>query len=83
MNFLLLLIALYGFKQLLVGARSGYAFSLLLAASGVFAFLVHSYFLLAGRPEFNLPVSPAVLVVTFVVSLVQGALAIRSAFQQI
>jgi hypothetical protein len=40
-NFLLLLVALFGFKQLLQGARSGYMFSLLLAASGVFAFSIH------------------------------------------
>ncbi len=76
-NFLLLLVALFGFKQLLQEARNGYMFSLLLAASGVFAFSIHSYFILTGHPEFTLPVSLAVLVLTLIVSLAQGYLALK------
>jgi hypothetical protein len=76
-NFLLLLVALFGFKQLLQGARNGYMFSLLLAVSGVFAFSIHSYFILTGHPEFTLPVSLAVLVLTLIVSLAQGFLALK------
>ena len=76
-NFLLLLVVLFGFKQLLQGARNGYMFSLLLAASGVFAFSIHSYFILTGHPEFTLPVSLAVLFLTLIVSLAQGFLAFK------
>lgn len=76
-NFLLLLVVLFGFKQLLQGARNGYVFSLLLAASGVFAFSIHSYFILTGHPEFTLPVSLAVLVLTLIISLPQGFLALK------
>ena len=76
-NFLLLLVTLFGFKQLLQGARSGYMFSLLLAASGVFAFSIHSYFIMTGHPEFTLPLSLAVLALALIVSLAQGFLALK------
>lgn len=77
MNFLLMLIALIGFRQLLLDSRRGYLFSLLLASAGVFAFLIHGYFILTGHPEFMLPVSMGLLVVILVVSLIQGVLALR------
>ena len=76
-NFLLLFVALFGFRQLLEGARSGVAFSLLLAGAGVFAFCIHSYFILTGHPEFTLPVSLAILVLTLIVSIAQGILALK------
>ncbi len=72
LNFLLLLVALFGFRRVLLGARGGQWFALLLGAAGVFAFAIHSYFiLLAGRPEFTLPASLALLGLTLIVSLVQ------------
>ena len=71
LNFLLLLVALFGFRQVLLGARGGQWFSLLLGVAGVFAFSIHSYFILAGRPEFTLPASLALLGVTLIVSLIQ------------
>ena len=71
LNFLLLLVALFGFRQVLLGARSGRWFSLLLGAAGVFAFSIHSYFILTGRPEFTLPASLALLGLILIVSLVQ------------
>jgi hypothetical protein len=74
-NFVLLVVALYGFKQVVQGTRAGLWFSLILAASGVFTFAIHSYFLLTGHPEFRLPVSLAVLALTLVVSLAQACLA--------
>jgi hypothetical protein len=71
LNFLLLLVALFGYRQILSGARGGQWFSLLLGAAGVFAFSIHSYFILAGRPEFTLPASLVLLWLTLIVSLVQ------------
>ncbi|MBI5828065.1 MAG: hypothetical protein HZB20_00645, partial [Chloroflexi bacterium] len=53
----LYLVALWGFRQLVHGARSGYALSLGLAAGGVLAFDIHGYYLLTGHPEFTLPAS--------------------------
>ena len=77
LNFLLLLAALFGFKKVLQGARSGKWFSLLLAGAGIFAFSIHGYFILAGRPEFTLPASIALLVLILIVSLVQGFLTLK------
>jgi hypothetical protein len=71
LNFLLLLVALLGFRQVLLDTRASRWFSLLLGAAGVFAFSVHSYFILAGRPEFTLPASLVLLGLTLIVSLVQ------------
>jgi hypothetical protein len=68
---------LVGLHQLVQGKRAGYVFSLILAASGVFAFTVHTYFLCQGRPEFDLPASKIVLGATLIVSLVQGYVAYR------
>ena len=77
LNFLLLLVAFWGFRQLLQSTKSGYVFSLALAAAGVFAFSIHSYFILTGHPEFTLPVSLALLVLILIVSLIQGFLTLR------
>ena len=71
-NFLMALAVLVGLEQLVQGTRAGHVFSLLLAASGLFAVLVHGYFLLRGHPEFNLPASKIVLGATLIVSPVQA-----------
>ncbi len=64
--------ALIGFRQVLLEEKYGNMFSLLLSASGVFTFSIHSYFILNGRTEFTLPTSLVLLALIFVVSLVQG-----------
>lgn len=76
-NFVLLLVALWGFRQLILKTKSGYVFSLVLAATGVLTFVIHSYYLLTGRPEFTSPVSLATLALILLVSLTQGFFAIR------
>ena len=76
LNFFLILLTLFGFRQLLLLRSSGYAFSLLLAASGIFAFSIHSYFILTGHPQFQLPVSFSLLLLTLIVSLLQGYFAV-------
>ncbi len=45
---------------------------LLLSASGLFAFSIHSYFILNGHGEFTLPASLVLLALILIVSLVQG-----------
>lgn len=77
-NFLILIIALYGFKKLLSGKKSGHVFSLILAAGGIFAFIIHGYFILAGRNEFTLPVSMVLLVSIFIVSVFQAYSTIKT-----
>ena len=81
LNFLLLLVALFGFRRVLQGAKSGKWFSLLLAGAGIFAFSIHSYFILAGRPEFTLPASVALLALILITSLVQGLLTLKEGFR--
>lgn len=76
-NFVVLVVALWGFRQLVLGARRGYVFSLVLAAVGVLAFAIHSYYLLTGHPEFTVPASLVTFVLILIVSLAQGWLAIR------
>ncbi len=74
LNFTLLLVALWGFRELLQGHRSGLYFSLLLAGAGIFAFCIHIYFILAGHPQFTLPASVILLASIFMVSWAQGIL---------
>ena len=50
--------------------------SLFLAASGVFAFFIHSYFILNGRCEFTMSASMVLLVLILIVSLEQGLIAL-------
>ena len=79
-NFLLLIIALYGFKKLLSGEKSGHVFSLILARGGIFAFIIHGYFIFTGRDEFTLPasISMILLVLIFVVSVFQAYSTIKT-----
>jgi hypothetical protein len=77
-NFLLMLIALVGFRNLLFGYRNGYYFALLLLGAGLFAFCIHMYFILIGHQEFTLFVSIVILIATLIVSLLQGVLAIQA-----
>ena len=77
-NFILLLIALYGFRKLLEWKKSGHIFSILLAGGGIFAFIIHSYFILAGRNEFTLPASMILLVLIFTISVFQAYCTIKT-----
>ncbi len=73
LNFLLMLVGLLGLAQLLRQKPSAYIFSWLVIGAGLFAFGIHSYFLLAGHPEFRLPASLFLLAAVLVVSLCQAA----------
>ena len=75
-HFPLLFLVLYGLVLVYRQTVSGLVISLLLSFSGIFAFIVHMYFIKRGRPEFKLPVSIAILIATLVVSLTQGALTV-------
>jgi hypothetical protein len=76
-NLGLFVVAIVGYSQLLRLKRSGYWFSLLLAVAGIFAFSVHTFFILSGHPEFTLLGSELLLGVIFLVSLVQAILTVR------
>ena len=77
LNFALLIVALYGFQQVVLATKTARAFSLLLAAAGVFAFGIHTFFIATGHPEFTLPVSLAILGAMLIVSLAQAFVAAR------
>jgi len=71
LNFALLIIALYGFQQVILGTPRAFAFSILLAASGIFAFCIHTFFIATGHSQFMLPVSLITLAATLIVSIAQ------------
>ena len=77
-NFLLMLVALVGFRNMISGKKSGYYFALILAGSGIFASGIHSYFVLQGHQEFTLLVSVVTLIMIFFLSLIQGVLALKA-----
>ena len=77
-NFLIILGGLIGFRNLIIDHKSGYYFALVLAVTGVFAFCIHMYFIMAGHQEFTLFVSIAILIAALVVSLIQGVLALQA-----
>lgn len=57
--------------------RAGAVLSLLVSAGGIFAFGIHTYFLMRGRPEFRKPVSRIVLWLLLLSSIALGWSAIR------
>jgi len=76
LHFPLLLFVLYGLVMVREGTTTGLIFSLVLAAGGVFAFCIHSWFISRGRDEFTSAISRTILYLTLVLSLIQAALTI-------
>lgn len=72
----LLMAALVGLVLLQEAERSGAIISMVLAAAGVFAFSIHTFFILRGRREFTLPVSLFLLAAILAASLAQGYFAV-------
>jgi hypothetical protein len=82
MDMVLITIGLIGFRYVVMKRRAGLWFALLQAGCGVLAFVLHGVFILGGHPEFTLPVSELVLVLTFVVSVTQAVVSIQALSQQ-
>jgi hypothetical protein len=76
LHFPLLAIVLYGLAAVARQQPSAVWFALLLAAGGILAFGIHTYFLKKGREEFDQPVSKFILWATLVVSLCQIAVTV-------
>ena len=70
-HFPLLLIILYGLVEVYRESTTGLILSIILAAAGVFAFGIHTYFIRKGKEGFGLPVSRFILVMLLLVSLCQ------------
>ena len=77
-NLVLFIVAIFGYTQLLKLKQSGYWFSLLLAIAGVFAFTIHTYFILSGHSEFTLLGSEMLLGIILLVSLAQAILTVKT-----
>ena len=71
LNLILLLLFLYGFEKVVKWVKGAAVFSYLLAASGIFAFTIHSIFILLGNPEFTSVISFSILLLIFLLSIVQ------------
>jgi hypothetical protein len=73
LHFPLLFLILFGLILVYRHSFWGLILSLALCFGGLFAFVVHTYFLIKGRAEFNKPISKFILVAILLVSLVQLA----------
>ncbi|MCX5819708.1 MAG: hypothetical protein NT047_07340 [Deltaproteobacteria bacterium] len=73
LHFPLLLFILWGLIFISRHSSSGNIFSLILSLGGIFAFVIHAYFLRKGRKEFDQPISKCILAATLLVSIIQLA----------
>ena len=71
LHFPLLLIILYGLVLVRQGSGTGLVFSLILAAGGIFAFGVHTWFIRRGREEFTALISRFILYAALALSVIQ------------
>ena len=71
LHFPLLFIVLYGLVLIVRHSFLGFVFSFILCFGGIFAFVIHTYFLKKGREEFNKPISKMILILTLLVSIAQ------------
>ena len=72
----LVLIVLWGVAKVVEQSPAGLVMSLILSIVGVGAFVIHSYFIKKGHPEFKTWMSLSILGATLVVSLVQGIVSV-------
>jgi len=71
LHFPLLLFILYGLILVSKHSASGLFFSFILCSGGIFAFIIHTYFLRKGRREFDKPISKCILIAILFVSIIQ------------
>jgi hypothetical protein len=64
-------LAIYGAVQVWLGAPAGTVYAVVVAAAGLIGFGLHTYFLRTGHPEFNAPVSKAIIWAMLIFSLAQ------------
>ena len=71
LHFALLFLVLYGLILVYQQSYLGLLFSLALSFAGIFAFSIHTFFIMKGKEEFKVPMSLFILSSTLVVSIVQ------------
>ncbi len=67
----LLAAILYGFIEVSKLTSAGFVMSFILSFSGIFAFVIHVWFIRKGRLEFRTPLSLGILFAMLAVSVVQ------------
>ena len=72
LHFPLVFVVLYGLVLVREGATAGLVISLLLAASGIFAFVIHMVFIARGNHQFKTAMSLFILLATLFASLGQA-----------
>lgn len=72
LHFGLLFVFLWGIVLVYMERTSGLVLSLILAATGIFALAIHTYFIRKGKPGFTAPISQFILWGGAVISAVQG-----------
>jgi hypothetical protein len=77
-NLGLFVFVLWAFASVVRRHSSGFRNSLVLAALSAAVLPIHAGFALAGHAEFHLPVSVALIVGTFVASILQAVLTFRA-----
>jgi len=77
MDAVLIALGLIGFRYVVLKMRAGLWFALVQAGCGILAFVLHGIFILKGHPEFTLPMSEAVLILTVLVSVAQGTVSVQ------
>ena len=80
-HFPLYCLGLYGLVLVSRANAGSLYYSLIIGLAGVAAFTIHTWFLRKGHPEFNIPVSKAILWATLAVSVLQTGLTISMFIQ--
>lgn len=73
-HFPLLFLVLYGLVLVSRETFAGLIFSLSLSGGGLFAFVIHSYFIKIGHRQFTTTISRLILTATLITSGLQGGL---------
>ena len=76
LHFPILFLILYGLILVFTKAFGGLVVSLILSCGGLFALLIHTYFIKKGHDEFRKPISIFILVSMGIVSIAQLILSI-------
>lgn len=77
LHFPILAVILYGMIAVRENGRAGLIFSLILSLGGIFAFVIHTYFIRKGRPEFKTLMSLSILVAMLVISVLQLTVTVK------
>jgi hypothetical protein len=76
LHFPILFLILYGLILVFTKTFGGLVIALILGGGGIFALLIHTYFIKKGHDEFRKPISIFILVSTGILSIAQVLLSI-------